>query len=449
MPATFTNKAISGITTTTAIGGAVYTTTGDTIVFTSYGIAWSTGATPTVSDGHTNNGSATGTTINWTNSLTGLTPNKTYNVIPYFIFSGNSGNPVYPSYSDKKVFTTLANPPTVLTIGASAIAQTTATGGGNVTAGDLVTARGVAWSTSSGATTGATHTTHDGTGTGMFTSLLTGLTSNTKYYVRAYAVNNGGITYGTELNFTTLALPTVTTTTVSTIGQTTATGGGNVTASGGTTITARGVCWSTGATPTINNSKTTNGTGSGVFISSLTGLTVDKKYYYCAYATNSVGTAYGTILNFTTLPLLATVITTPITMITEINANGGGNVTAGASIVHRGIVWGTSPNPTITGNSKTIQTGTTGIFISTLTGLTKNATYYARAYVTNTDGTSYGTQISFVAMTTEVSTVGYDLYLKTGIGDKSIFDAEFAAIDRTIFVDVTYTPEEIVAGNIK
>ena len=96
--------------------------------------------------------------------------------------------------------------------------------------------------------------------------------------------------------------PTVTTTAISNIDKTTATGGGNVTADGGATITTRGICWSTSQNPTISGNHTTDGTGTGSFTSSMTGLTANTTYYVRAYATNSAGTAYGEEVSFTTLP---------------------------------------------------------------------------------------------------------------------------------------------------
>ena len=83
--------------------------------------------------------------------------------------------------------------------------------------------------------------TSDGTGTGSFTSTITGLSQGTTYYARAYATNSMGTSYGDQVSFSTTAIiPTVTTITVSSITGTTATGGGNVTSDGGTSVTARG-----------------------------------------------------------------------------------------------------------------------------------------------------------------------------------------------------------------
>jgi hypothetical protein len=98
----------------------------------------------------------------------------------------------------------------------------------------------------------------------------------------------------------TLSIPSISTTAATNITSTSATSGGTVSSDGGSTITARGICWSTTANPTIANSITTDAGTTGIFISSLTSLSTVTTYYVCAYATNSIGTAYGTAINFTT-----------------------------------------------------------------------------------------------------------------------------------------------------
>ena len=87
------------------------------------------------------------------------------------------------------------------------------------------------------------------------------------------------------------------------ITNTTATGGGNITP-GGSEIISRGVCWARSSNPTIANSRTTDGSGSGSFTSNLTGLATGTNYYVRAYATTSAGTTYGQQVTFTTLKLL-------------------------------------------------------------------------------------------------------------------------------------------------
>jgi hypothetical protein len=96
-------------------------------------------------------------------------------------------------------------------------------------------------------------------------------------------------------------LPVVITKTPSLITATSAVIGGNVTFDGGAAVTARGVCWSTSTNPTTDDKHTTNGTGTGAFTSSITGLTPNTTYYVRAYATNIAGTAYGNQRTFITL----------------------------------------------------------------------------------------------------------------------------------------------------
>ena len=142
---------------------------------------------------------------------------------------------------------------------------------------------------------------------GTETYTFTGLISGATYYFKIYAYTNSGsnIDYKTDgtipqLEATTLALPSLTTNSVTDITSTTATSGGNITSDGGASITARGVCWSTSSNPTTVDSNTNDGTGTGSFVSSLTGLSFSETYYIRAYATNSVGTAYGNELSFST-----------------------------------------------------------------------------------------------------------------------------------------------------
>lgn len=94
--------------------------------------------------------------------------------------------------------------------------------------------------------------------------------------------------------------PTVTTTAITAVSSTRAMSGGNVTDNGGAAVTARGVCWRASANPTVADSKTTDGSGTGTFSSSITSLVKNTTYHVRAYATNSVGTSYGADIQFTT-----------------------------------------------------------------------------------------------------------------------------------------------------
>jgi len=117
------------------------------------------------------------------------------------------------------------------------------------------------------------------------------------------------------------SLPTVTTSALTGVTATSATGGGNVSSDGGAPVTARGVCWSTSPNPTLSHQHTTNGTGTGSFTSTLTGLTANTTYHVRAYATNAVGTAYGSDVTFTT-PSTTTLRTLTLT----VSPSGSGTV---------------------------------------------------------------------------------------------------------------------------
>jgi pectin methylesterase-like acyl-CoA thioesterase len=195
-------------------------------------------------------------------------------------------------------------PPTVATTLPSYVSTTFFTTGGNVSAdgGGTVTARGVCFSETGIPTVSDGHTS-DGTGIGGFVSTVTGLNPATKYYVRAYATNIGGTSYGVEDSVTTLAAvvpPTLSTATVTNILATTATAGGAVSDWGGDSVTARGVCWGPSADPTTSGNKTVDGSGIGSFTSGLTGLTQGTMYHVRAYAVNAAGTGYGPDSTFTT-----------------------------------------------------------------------------------------------------------------------------------------------------
>jgi len=128
------------------------------------------------------------------------------------------------------------------------------------------------------------------------------------------------------------AVPTVTTAAIGAVTQTTAFTGGNVTADGGATVTARGVCWGTWPNPTFPDSCTSDFSGTGAFNSLITGLTPGTQYHVRAYAVNSVGTAYGVDLTFTTLSAATPTINwTPTTPMTYGTALGSANLAATAT----------------------------------------------------------------------------------------------------------------------
>jgi uncharacterized protein (TIGR02145 family) len=387
---TVTTTAVTAITTNSAVTGGNITSDGNDAV-TARGVCWSTAASPLISDSKTADGTGTGAYVS---TLTGLLPATTYHLRSY------ATNGVGTAYGPEITFTT--NPivvPVLTTTSVTSITTTSAVSGGNISSdgGGSVTEKGVCWSTTANPTT-ANSKTSDGTGTGEFTSNLTGLTASATYHIRAYAKNIAGTAYGNDISFTANAvvLATLSTNAATSITLTTAVSGGNITADGGGSVTARGVCWSTSPNPTTSGSKTLDGTGSGTFTSNLTSLLPATIYHIRAYATNAAGTAYGSDQAFTTNAIvIATITTTAATSITQASAVSGGNISdnGGGAVTARGVCWSTTANPVLS-SSKTIDGTGSGAFTSNITGLLPGTTYHIRAYATNSAGTAYGSDIS-------------------------------------------------------
>lgn len=291
IPHVLTSDQINEITSNSAICSGKVTSNGGSKI-TVRGICWDTLSNPTISKNIETSGNDTGVFIC---NLKGLKPSVRY------YFKAYATNSVGTAYGEEIVFTTaLFSLPIISTTSVTDIVETTASSGGNISndGNAFVTKRGVCWNTSPNPTT-ADNKTVDGSSKGEFTSKIIGLTGSTVYYLRAYATNAAGTVYGEEVSFTTLAtaLPKVTTTEVSNIIAGNATCGGTIDI--GTTVLERGICWNTNHLPTITNNKTSDGAGTGNFTSSLTKLASKTVYYVRAYARNSVGTAYGNEVSFT------------------------------------------------------------------------------------------------------------------------------------------------------
>ena len=161
--------------------------------------------------------------------------------------------------------------------------------------GDSVTVRGVCWSLKQNPTTIYKDSiTTDGSGMGKFNSVISKLDPGLTYYFKAYARNVAGTGYGNQQT-TTLppVLPTVTTAIVTAVTDKIIFSGGTVTLDGGSPVSGRGICWGTNPNPTLANTYTADGIGIGAFVSTVSKISPDSAYYLRAYATNSIGTAYG------------------------------------------------------------------------------------------------------------------------------------------------------------
>jgi len=407
---TVTTNPVTSIAGATATSGGNVTNDGGAPILAA-GVCWRTTSGPTVADSKTTDSNTTGSFVSF---LTGLTSPTTYYVRAY------STNIAGTSYGSEVSFTTIvATLPTVTTNAITNLLGTSATTGGKVTAdgGSAVINRGVCWDInpnpdiSNPAISGIIY--DNGNGLGAFVSNVTGLTNGQQYYVRAFAINGLGTAYGSDVLFTPTgnAIPTLTTALMTNPTSTSATFGGDITSDGGQPVTARGVCWSyTSYPPTIADSKTVNGTGTGIFTSNISGLIPGYSYWFAAYATNSLGTAYGQLENY--LPIgIPTIATgqftyTPLDNFAQLSIyvpnTGGGTLSA------YGVVWGISTNPTVSSNAG-ITAENLANFMSSqnalISPISQNVTYYIRAYATNEIGTYYGPEITLTPGSLAIPTV--------------------------------------------
>jgi formylglycine-generating enzyme required for sulfatase activity len=237
-------------------------------------------------------------------ALTELAPLSTYFLRAYAVNGHGT------AYGEEVVLTTLAPPVALAAVNTGAVSDVTSTTlsvGGVVTDGGSspVTVRGVVYGLTADPTTVAGTAVTAGSGTGAFTVGLTGLQPVTPYYVRAFATNAVGTSYGATVPVMTLAvpvvLPQVTTSAVTDLTPLSATAGGEVVQDGGAVITARGVVYGASPAPTLSTGTMVSaGGGTGTFSAALSGLTASSTYYLRAFATNSAGTAYGEEISFTT-----------------------------------------------------------------------------------------------------------------------------------------------------
>ncbi|MEO6733534.1 MAG: hypothetical protein ABIN01_20085 [Ferruginibacter sp.] len=207
--------------------------------------------------------------------------------------------------------------------------------------------------------------------------------------------NSGG-------NSSTPTIPTVTTANESVVTSNSLTTGGNVTSDGGSAILARGVCWrSINSAPTINDTKTVDGVGTGTFSSVISGVSPFTAYYVRAYATNAVGTAYGNEIVVLTKPGLVLSVTDVYEENNirkcdlQISIKGFSDPSS-LAVTQTGVCWGKSQNPT-TADSKVLSGPVSVIYTRfTLTlffGI--NSTYYIRPFATTSAGTTYGNQVTY------------------------------------------------------
>ncbi len=172
--------------------------------------------------------------------------------------------------------------------------------------GPEVISRGIVWSSSMEPSIDNNEgILYNGSGIGEYICEIDGLFVETEYAVKAFALNDVGVAYSTTVNVQTIPYPTmpiVETVSVNDIIQTTASCLINILNDGGDSIIYRGVIWGFGVDISLDNNEGVISMESNLssYELSMTDLNPGFTYYVRAFATNSQGTAYGNLLNFTT-----------------------------------------------------------------------------------------------------------------------------------------------------
>lgn len=305
--------------------------------------------------------------------------------------------------------------PTVTTGAASAITQTTATAAGSIPSigCSAITAYGIEYSTTSGFPNGSgTQVASTNLSGGNFSSNLSGLTSSTPYYYKAYATNAGGTAWGSEQTFTTASPnPTINVTALTAFGNictNTTTGPNSFTISGANLTTANvtvaalaGYTYSTtsgGTYTTTLSLAQPGGTYSQQIFVRFNPTAVQSYNGNIAVDGGGVAAPVNVAASGAGVNTAPSVTTGAASAITQTTATAAGSITATgcSAITAYGIEYSTTngfPNGTGTQVASSNLSG--GSFSSNLTGLAPSTTYYYKAYATNSGGTTYGAQQSF------------------------------------------------------
>ena len=259
---------------------------------------------------------------------------------------------------------------------------------------------GVCWGTTSNPVIESGDTSVCGSGTGEFTAIAKNLKPNTLYYIRPYATNSVGTSYGDEFQKnTTKGLGVMRTFVIdSLIRAESAVVGGNILDPGEGEILERGVYLTQKGTKITDTIPFTMEADS--FYQRVTGLERFASYEVEAYLVNTFGTITGGVLSFTTtdgMPLVAEPDTVDIsftsaTFSSKLLESGDSLITA------LGFCYGTEPNPTLENDFVTAELQADSTFSASLPDIVQQTRYYVRAFATNSYGTFYsdGSGATFV-----------------------------------------------------
>ncbi len=390
-----------------------YSTTNPGTCSDSFGTRW-----PSSSGSDTSLGAAL-SDVDYSRALPSLLPGTTY------YFCAIARNTYGTRFGEVLSFTTDAAPPTVSTGTASSLTGTTAQLNGSANPGGTTTTAWFRYSTASPGTCNDTFGTRApttggsalgaGTSAVSFNQGITGLAPNTTYFFCAIAQNAEGTAFGTVRTFTTPSTPTVTTLAATSVTATSATLNGSGIPNGSATtgyfrygLTNPGTCSDTfgSRAPSTGGSSLGSGTSAISFNRSISGLSAETTYYYCAVASSAEGTSFGEVRSFRT-PGAPIVSTNPPTAVTSAGATFQGTANPNGSSSFGYFRYGTtSPGtcsdsfgtrwPSSSGSDTSLGSATSDVpYSRTISGLLPGTTYYVCAAARNSFGTRFGAVLSF------------------------------------------------------
>jgi hypothetical protein len=241
-----------------------------------------------------------------------------------------------------------------------------------------------------------------------FSANVSGLISNSSYYVRAYAINQVGVAYGNDVVFSTdLDRTQVLTSAATNISSTSATLNGVITAQGSPAYTEKGFCYSTASNPSITNSTkvTVDGSGEGSYSTNINNLNFQTTYHVRAYAIQNGVERYGEDKTFTTSWRSTAVQTSAVSSISATSATFNGNISDEGEppYTERGFCYSTTTNPTISNTHVTVTGSGSGNYSKNVTNLNYQTTYYVRAYAIQNGSPIYGSTVSFTTTWTDAA----------------------------------------------
>lgn len=375
------------LATSVNVSSSISTDGGSAII--EKGLCYSTSNCPTTAD---QKQTTTGSTYNYSSTITGLNCSTTYYIRAYAI------NNVGTYYSDEISITTDTGIATLNGFALSNVRQTQVDAYCNVTGdgGANILRRGFCYSTETNPSINSEIVTINGS-IGDMACTIESLISDQDYFIKAFVETEHVVTYSDEISIHTIeGLATITDASIISVSETSATLGADLISMGGATVNTLGYCYTTHANPTISDNIITVSAQLGSYTVELTELEQHTTYYARPYGITEYGVRYGEEISFTTkyYPITfgeISVIEYPQTarITCEIQSDGGNE------ILEQGICYSTNDTPSINHNKiENISDNT--VLIGSLNSEQK---YYARRYATNRIGTFYSDVVEFQTVT--------------------------------------------------